>query len=499
MTGRVEVIRVSFRRPATGGAGLLLGLVAALFFAAPAAASTLNSSGSAIVYMANTGEVNALTISRSGDSFVFTDAPGVTITPTAPCTATGNAGICPAAGIRELDANLGDQNDTGTVDASVTGLRFAGTVGGVGNDTLTGGPNVPNELDGDNATPAGNDILTGGGKDDFFFGDGGNDTISGGGGDDSIEPGDGDDVADGGPGFDQLIEGFDPDGADVLNGGPDVDSLTLSFRRADTAVSLDGLANDGAGCPGAGCEGDNVEPDVENVQTGDGNDVISGSASLNTLDGGNGNDTISGGGAYDELNGADGNDALSGGAGNDELDGESGADTMSGGKGDDYAVTAFSDHEQDVISGGPGIDSIGVLIEVALPIRIDLDNRADDGFNTPLVSGPRDNIRSDVENLDGGPGPDVLVGSAAANDLRGGAGNDRLVGGKGGDSLFGDRGADRLMPGKGRDTVFGDAGADVISARDRKPDEVLCGSSMDRVKADRADRAGPDCERVRRR
>ena len=96
-------------------------------------------------------------------------------------------------------------------------------------------------------------------------------------------------------------------------------------------------------------------------------------------------------------------------------------------------------------------------------------------------------------------GADVLIGNGAANVLEGEGGNDRLIGGKGPDSLLGGRGADRLVGGKGRDEIVGDAGADSISSRDGGPDEVSCGAALDRVKADRADRAGPDCERTRRR
>jgi Ca2+-binding RTX toxin-like protein len=464
-----------------------------------ASASGLNSGGGLITYTAAAAEVNTVSVSRSGDSFVFTDAAGITITPIAPCTAAGNVGSCPAQDVDTINVVTGDLNDSAGVAASVTGLDQIFLTGGTGNDVLAGAPSVPSIVTGDGDLPAGNDLLSGGGMDDQITGDGGNDVLNGGDGADSLEGSQGNDQMDGGAGFDRFLAEVVVDGSDDMHGGPDTDVLQISQRDVGVGVSLDGVANDGEACPGPGCEGDNVQPDVENVDTGSGDDTISGNGSLNDLFGGAGNDVIAGGGGYDELEGSTGDDTLSGDDGNDELSGGNGADALSGGRGDDYTFSEFFDRDQDVLSGGPGIDSIGGAPNSAFPLRIDLDNKPDDGFATPLITGPRDNVRSDVENLEGGPGPDVLVGNGAANDLDGGQGNDRLVGGKGGDALLGGRGGDRLIGGKGRDTAEGDAGADVISVRDRIPDEVLCGSSLDRVKADRADRAGPDCEKVRRR
>lgn len=76
----------------------------------------------------------------------------------------------------------------------------------------------------------------------------------------------------------------------------------------------------------------------------DGNDTITGSATVaNNLSGGNGNDTITGGAAADTLVGNAGNDAISGGAGADTITGGTGVDTLTGGADADVFVFVAGD------------------------------------------------------------------------------------------------------------------------------------------------------------
>jgi chitodextrinase len=83
---------------------------------------------------------------------------------------------------------------------------------------------------------------------------------------------------------------------------------------------------------------------------------------------------------------------------------------------------------------------------------------------------------------------DVIHGTARRDILRGLAGNDVLYSFAGNDVLSGGPGRDRLLAGPGSDVVHADDGArDVIS----------CGPGRDLAYADRADRVGRDCERVR--
>lgn len=186
--------------------------------------------------------------------------------------------------------------EVGDVVASLDGIANDGTDGldnvmtdiermwgGQGNDTLTGGPN--------------NDVLIGSQGNDTIYGLGGNDTY---------------------------VESQD-DGDDTYHGGAGVDTIDYSGRTVDVLASLDGVANDGADT-----ELDNLMPDIENVLTGSGDDIIVGSDAANELDGGDGADILSGGA---------GNDILSGGGGIDELDGGTGDDILDGGAGTDTPIT----------------------------------------------------------------------------------------------------------------------------------------------------------------
>ncbi len=175
-----------------------------------------------------------------------------------------------------------------------------------------------------------------------------------------------------------------------------------------------------------------------------------------------------------------------------------GADRMLGGRGDDSLEDDPLDGDADVLSGGPGADGARYGFGT-FALRIDLDGKPDDGVTSPLISGQKDNFKADIENVTGGELGDVITGNARANELIGGGGNDRLIGGKGADGLFGGEGGDSLTGGKDRDLIEGEGGADRIVSRDGGPDEVSCGSSLDRVKADRADRTGADCDKVSRR
>ena len=161
------------------------------------------------------------------------------------------------------------------------------------------------------------------------------------------------------------------------SGSPAVDRIGYDDRPLDQSVTADadGVADDGS----AG-EGDNIDPSVESILGGAGNDVLGGAAGLaNVLDGGPGTDTatyagraeaitanlddlandgaagendqvidveaLAGGNGSDFLTGSPGPDALSGGPGNDVLDGGDGADFLAGEDGNDQ------------LSGGSGVDA----------------------------------------------------------------------------------------------------------------------------------------------
>jgi acrosin len=67
-----------------------------------------------------------------------------------------------------------------------------------------------------------------------------------------------------------------------------------------------------------------------------------------------------------------------------------------------------------------------------------------------------------IQNITGGSGNDILLGSNAANIFSGSGGNDVLAGGGGSDILNGDSGQDILLGGAGADALDGGAGDDIL-------------------------------------
>jgi Ca2+-binding RTX toxin-like protein len=483
------------RRAPVAAAAAVIALLA--FFPAPAGAATLSGNEFSVSYTADAGEANTLTIDRVGSLYRFTDAAGLTITPAGDCAAAGNVGTCPVAQVNNLFASLDDLNDTATAASSLVEPVDVNIFGGEGNDTLSSTAQVETQLSGDNfGDPPGNDILIGGPGVEFLSGGGGNDAMAGNDGDDRFSVDDGDDTMNGGNGDDSFGGGEGPDGIDIMLGGPGSDRIDMRGRLDDLHIDLDGVADDGAGCPGPGCEGDNYGADVESVDTGQGDDTLIGGPRADRLQSEGGTDLIQGLGGGDSLGDfGESGDRLEGGPGEDELFGGGGPDVELGGPGDDRLFYEFFDLETDRYSGGGGFDSISGL-EDDMGIRVSLNNAADDGFRSPLFTGGKDNVQSDVEDVEGSDGPDVLTGSARPNQFAGLGGRDRIIGLGGQDGLIGSRGRDYLVGGKGIDLFDGGGGPDVLRSRDGRPDEVRCGSSLDRVKADRSDRFGPDCDKV---
>jgi Ca2+-binding RTX toxin-like protein len=174
---------------------------------------------------------------------------------------------------------------------------------GAGNDVV-----MLQRSDGTRACPISATILGGKGN-DLIVGGSGNDSIAGGDGNDSIYGAAGNDILNGGGNATTSSS----DGADYISGGAGLgDSVIYTQRTDDITVDI----SDGKhATDGAKGEGDSVQADVENVFTGNGNDLIIGNAASNLLSGSGGSDTIEGG---------DGNDKLIGGRDRDKLLGDSG-------------------------------------------------------------------------------------------------------------------------------------------------------------------------------
>jgi Ca2+-binding RTX toxin-like protein len=233
----------------------------------------------------------------------------------------------------------------------------------------------------------------------------------------------------------------------------------------------------------------------DTLDGGDGNDVLQGGAGADSLTGGAGNDVLTGDAAGD-LVGA--NDSLFGGDGNDTLSGNAGADSLFGGDGDDYLYAgSFNQMAGDLFDGGAGNDTVdysaaggGVNVNLGTGIGTD-SNSATHTLNsieavigsmfadTLLGGGGAESLsgnggddvlegRGGADTLDGGIGNDVLSGDEAsdtvgsADVLSGGAGNDTMTGNAGADTLYGGADNDSLDGGAGADLLDGGAGTDRV-------------------------------------
>lgn len=107
------------------------------------------------------------------------------------------------------------------------------------------------------------------------------------------------------------------------------------------------------------------------VNSGDGNDIITTGKGNDTVNGGNGNDSITTGNGKDIVRGDDGNDTINTGNGNDEIVGGAGADSVIAGNGKDTIVTG---NGSDTVDAGNGNDLIIVGDnEASQPTNIIID------------------------------------------------------------------------------------------------------------------------------
>jgi len=227
------------------------------------------------------------------------------------------------------------------------------------------------------------DRLIGGNEADVLNGQAGDDILDGGSGNDTLNGGTGDDV---------LFANY---GSDKFIGGSGHDTYQIQGSRVED-FAFDVNLTTGTDQYG------NAYSSIENINGGNGADEFTGNSVDNVLYGGNGNDI---------LDGRAGNDILNGGAGDDVLIANYGSDAFNGGLGNDTYQIQGSRVED-------------------LAFDIDLNAGTDQHGNT----------YSNIENIIGGNGDDILIGSADNNVLNGGAGNDTLYGGGGNDTLDGGTG-----------------------------------------------------------
>ncbi len=314
--------------------------------------------------------------------------------------------------------------------------NFENLTSGAGNDTLTGtsGANAINGGDG-------NDVINGGGGGDTIHGNNGNDTLNAGSSSNSFVYGDaGDDLV-------YAVIGT-PETAD---GGTGTDTLDTTSFSGDYVVDLStGLTN---------YSGESFT-NFENLNSGAGNDTLTGTSGANMINGGDGNDTINGGGGGDTIHGGNGNDTLNAGSSsNSFVYGDAGDDLV-------YAVLGVP----ETADGGTGTDTLDTTAftgDYVVNLATGLTNWSGESF-------------TNFENLTSGVGNDTLTGTAGVNIINGGDGNDVINGGGGGDTIHGNNGNDTLDAGdSGGSSVYGDAGDDLIYAVLGTPETLDGGADTD--------------------
>ena len=298
------------------------------------------------------------------------------------------------------------------------------------------------------------------------------------------------------------------------NGG--TDTLNASAVTSNTTVNLGSNTGfiDGVGITHSG--------GIENVFTGDGDDILTGDSSNNWFRAGRGSDL---------LYGSDGSDTLDGGEGIDMVDysgsalgvtvnlnagtgsgGQAQGDTLVGienlvgsnqgdalrGSNIDNTIFGLSGNDvirgfggRDTVYGGDGADNIrgGASLDSIFGQTGD-DLLFGEGGNDTLFGGTGEDRlfgEGGDDTLSGGAGRDVLLGGIGQDLLYGGDGNDVLRGGNeadlmyghtGDDLLLGSSGDDRLTGGAGDDSLRGDTGADILFGGDDN-DNLRGGSGAD--------------------
>lgn len=194
----------------------------------------------------------------------------------------------------------------------------------------------------------------------------------------------------------------------------------------------------------------------------------------------------------ENLTGSEFDDTLIGDMGANVLTGNGGADLLFGGAGDDVFVS----DALDAIDGADGIDTVD-LSGLSVGVTVDLDVN-DQGNVAPgdatqegaiTLDGASVSV-SDVENVIGTSGDDLLFGNDEMNVIEAGAGDDAVHGFGGADTLDGGDGVDTLLfagafGGVSVDLAAGTAGPNVITGFENVSggafDDALTGDEGDNV------------------
>lgn len=358
------------RRRVVTRAIALVTMVVGLSAASPAAASELSflreeddRSGFTelfIVYSADRGESNDVTVAPVADGFVrFTD-PGAVIRfgPLTGCRRVHDHRVdCPRKGYDRLTIKTLDGADRVRVEKGDRPVALVRSGAGddiislagrddvrVQSDTGVGGAGADRLLLARGSSgygAGGDDVLSGGARRNVLYGGPGSDRLRGGSGDDYLEGDEGDDLLQGIRGND-FLQGdvnlprrtvYD----DRLEGGPGRDAVGYGDRALPVVVKL----NDGK--PDGSKGEQDVLSSVEDAFGALGDDLIVGDSGDNYLDGESGDDLLFGGAGADGIRGGTGRDRLRGGPEADRLEAEEGLFVESKGRRDDVSCGGGQD------------------------------------------------------------------------------------------------------------------------------------------------------------
>jgi Ca2+-binding RTX toxin-like protein len=168
-----------------------------------------------------------------------------------------------------------------------------------------------------------------------------------------------------------------------------------------------------------------------------GNDVLTGGAWVDLLDGGQNNDTLNGGAGQDLLYGGSGDDSITGGADGAFIDGGDGTDTaFFSGNLASYTIQHPNATDYTIQGNGAAAsDGFSTLNNVEFLHFADQTVAVSSlNFGTTIIGTDGD------DTLTGGEGDDTINGLGGNDTINGGNGNDTITGGSGNDSIDGGSG-----------------------------------------------------------
>ncbi|MGJ0359846.1 hypothetical protein NG785_09320 [Aliarcobacter cryaerophilus] len=365
-------------------------------------------------------------------------------------TGSGDDYIIASLGNDEIHGGDHTANKGDWVDFS-----FITTQSGVKVDILTQNNATFNSNGTDyNQTLFGIENIIGTSQDDYIKGsDAISNTLIGGAGNDKIYGVGGANHLYGGVGNDTIYSGI---GNDYIHGGDDNNTVDYTDRHSSSNVRVnlsDTSKSHNSGTVTATMTGStsgmtDTLVNIQNVNTGGGDDTIWGNNENNIINSGAGNDVIYGIG---------GNNTIYAGSAADTIYGGTGVDSIFGEEGNDYI---FASAGADIIDGGANSDLVDYSSS-STGINLTL---LDSGATVNVshnIGGVASDSLTNIEGIKGSKtASNALIGNNMNNTLIGGDLTDIIKGVSGNNSLNGGAGNDTIYAGTGSDTIDGGTGTD---------------------------------------